>query len=166
MHLVDQIKAKARQKPQTVVLPEGYDDRMIQAAGQIVRDGLAKVVLLGNPDTLKGKAKELLCSLDGVELLDPKHSPKLEAYVDQLCEIRKSKGLSRDDARKLLTQEDNLFYGAMMVKVGDAGGAVAGAFNAALVGFGTLTLSTAPVIVTRVIDTFSVLRAILSISSM
>src|SRR5512139_2699664 len=115
MHLVDQIKAKARQKLQTVVLPEGYDDRMIPAAGQIVREGLAKVVLLGNPETLKAKAKELLCSLDGVELLDPKRSPKLGPYVDQLCEIRKSKNLSRDEARKLLTQDDNLFYGAMMV---------------------------------------------------
>ena len=50
MHLVDQIKAKARQSLQTVVLPEGYDDRMVQAAGQVVADGLARVVLLGDPD--------------------------------------------------------------------------------------------------------------------
>ena len=129
MHLVDQIKAKAKLNLQTVVLPEGYDDRMIHAAGQIVREGLAKVVLLGSPETLNAKANELQCSLAGVELLDPKSAPKLEDYVDQLCEIRKSKGLSRDEARKLLTQDDNLFYGAMMVKTGDAGGAVAGAFN-------------------------------------
>ena len=129
MHLVDQIKAKAKSNLQTVVLPEGYDDRMIHAAGQIVREGLARVVLLGNPAALNAKAGELGASLDGVELVDPKNSPKLEAYVDQLCEIRKSKGLSRDEARKLLTQDDNLFYGALMVRLGDAGGAVAGAFN-------------------------------------
>ncbi|PLX84156.1 MAG: phosphate acetyltransferase [Desulfuromonas sp.] len=129
MDLVGQIKAKARQSKQTVVLPEGYDDRMVQAAGQIVQDGLADVVLLGSPDALTGKAKELGASLEGVTLLDPAASPKLEQYVDELVEIRKKKGLSRDEARKLLTGEDNLFYGAMMVRKGDAGGAVAVAFN-------------------------------------
>jgi phosphate acetyltransferase len=129
MHLVDQIKAKARNNLQTVVLPEGYDERMVQAAGQIVKDGLAKVVLLGNPETLQAKAKELDASLDGVTLLDPKASPKLETYVDELVELRKKKGLSREEAKKLLTGEDNLYYGSMMVRLGDAGGAVAGAFN-------------------------------------
>jgi len=129
MHLVDQIKAKARNNLQTVVLPEGYDERMVQAAGQIVKDGLAKVVLLGNPETLQAKAKELDASLDGVTLLDPKTSPKLETYVDELVELRKKKGLSREEAKKLLTGEDNLYYGSMMVRLGDAGGAVAGAFN-------------------------------------
>jgi phosphate acetyltransferase len=129
MHLVDQIKAKARQSLQTVVLPEGYDDRMVQAAGQIVSDGLAKVVLLGNPATLEAKAKELGASLAGVALLDPKSAPKLEAYVDELVELRKKKGLSREEAKALLTGDDNLYFGAMMVHRGDAGGAVAGAFN-------------------------------------
>ncbi|PLX95758.1 MAG: phosphate acetyltransferase [Desulfuromonas sp.] len=129
MHLVDQIKAKARGSLQTVVLPEGYDDRMVQAAGQIVGDGLAKVVLLGEPDALKAKAAELGASLEGVELLDPKASPKLEAYIDELVEIRKKKGLSREEAKELLTGKDNLYYGSMMVRLGDAGGAVAGADN-------------------------------------
>jgi len=129
MHLVDQIKAKARKNLQTVVLPEGYDDRMVQAAGQIVKDGLAKVVLLGDPATLQAKAKELGASLEGVTLLDPKASPRLEAYVDELVELRKKKGLSREEAKKLLTGQDNLYYGSMMVRQGDAGGAVAGAFN-------------------------------------
>ncbi len=129
MHLVDQIKAKARQSLQTVVLPEGYDDRMVQAAGQIVADGLARVVLLGAPETLEAKAKELGASLEGVTLLDPKAAPQLEAYVDELVELRKKKGLSRDEAKSLLTGDDNLYFGAMMVHKGDAGGAVAGAFN-------------------------------------
>jgi phosphate acetyltransferase len=129
MHLVDQIKTKARQNLQTVVLPEGYDDRMVQAAGPIARDGLAKVILLGDPATLSAKAESLGVSLEGVTLLDPKSSPKLEDYVDELVEVRKKKGLSREDAKKLLTDDDNLFYGAMMVRKGDAGGAVAGAAN-------------------------------------
>ncbi|TRO79138.1 phosphate acetyltransferase [Trichloromonas acetexigens] len=129
MHLVEKIKAKARASLQTVVLPEGYDDRMVQAAGRIVKEGLAKVVLLGNPDTLKKKAAELGASLDGVELLEPKDSPRLGAYVDELVALRKSKGLTAEEAKKLLTGADNLYYGAMMVRLGDAGGAVAGADN-------------------------------------
>jgi phosphate acetyltransferase len=129
MHLVDQIKAKARQNLQTVVLPEGYDDRMVQAAGPIAQEGLANVVLLGDPATLSAKATSLGVSLEGVTLLDPKNSPKLEEYVAELVEVRKKKGLSREDAKKLLTDDDNLFYGAMMVRKGDAGGAVAGAAN-------------------------------------
>lgn len=129
MHLVEQIKAKARASLQTVVLPEGYDDRMVQAAGRIVKEGLAKVVLLGNPDTLKKKATELGASLDGVVLLDPKDSPRLGSYVDELVALRKSKGLTAEEAKKLLIGADNLYYGAMMVRLGDAGGAVAGADN-------------------------------------
>jgi len=129
MHLVDQIKANARKSLQTVVLPEGYDDRMVQASGQIVADGLAKVVLLGDPAKLQAKAKELGCSLDGVTLLDPKSAPQLDAYVAELVELRKKKGLTAEEAKELLTGDDNLYFGAMMVRKGDAGGAVAGAFN-------------------------------------
>lgn len=129
MHLVDQIKAKARAQVQTVVLPEGYDDRMIQAAGLIVKDCLAKVVLLGIPAQLLAKARELAVSLDGVQLLEPKAAPQLDVYVDELVELRKKKGLTRDEARGLLTQDDNLYFASMMVRRGDAGGAVAGAAN-------------------------------------
>lgn len=129
MHLVDQIKEKARQSLQTVVLPEGYDDRMVQAAGRIVKDGLARVALLGDPKVLNKKAAELGCSLEGVILEDPRTSDKLDAYVAELVELRKKKGLSEEEARKLLTGDDNLYFGAMMVHKGDAGGAVAGAFN-------------------------------------
>ncbi len=129
MHLVEQIKTKARADKQTVVLPEGYDDRMIQAAALIVADNLADVVLLGNQDTLKAKAAELGVVLDGVTLVDPKSSEMLAGYADELVEIRKKKGLTRDEALALLTADDNLFFGAMMVRKGAAGGAVAGAFN-------------------------------------
>ena len=129
MHLVDKIKAKARAHVQVVVLPEGYDERMIQAAGLIVADRLAKIVLLGDPGSLLAKAKELGVTLDGVELLDPKTASQLEAYVDELVELRKKKGLTRDEARELLTQTDNLYFASMMVRCGDAGGAVAGAAN-------------------------------------
>ncbi|OEU75163.1 MAG: phosphate acetyltransferase [Desulfuromonadales bacterium C00003068] len=129
MHLVEQIKAKARTNMQTVVLPEGYDDRMVEAAGKIVADGLANIVLLGDPEALKAKAAELNVSLDGVTLLSPACAPQLDSYVAELVEVRKKKGLTAEQARELLTDDDNLFFASMMVRKGDAGGAVAGAFN-------------------------------------
>ncbi|WP_321530749.1 phosphate acetyltransferase [uncultured Desulfuromonas sp.] len=129
MHLVDQIKAKARTNQQTVVLPEGYDDRMVQAAGKIVADGLANIVLLGNEATLQAKAAELGVSLDGVTILEPAAAPQLDDYVAELVELRKKKGLTPEQARQLLTAEDNLYFASMMVRKNDAGGAVAGAFN-------------------------------------
>jgi phosphate acetyltransferase len=129
MHLVDQIKAKARTSLQTVVLPESYDDRMIQAAEVIVGDSLAKVVLLGDPATLEAKAGELGVSLAGVEIVDPKNAASLENYVAEMVKLREKKGMTPDQARETLTGEDNLFFGAMMVHKGDAGGMVAGAYN-------------------------------------
>jgi len=129
MHLVDQIKAKARTSLQTVVLPESYDDRMIQAAEVIVGDNLAKVVLLGDPATLEAKAGELGVSLAGVEVVDPKNADSLEDYVAEMVKLREKKGMTPDQARETLTGEDNLFFGAMMVHKGDAGGMVAGAYN-------------------------------------
>ncbi|MBW2473148.1 MAG: phosphate acetyltransferase [Deltaproteobacteria bacterium] len=129
MHLVDQIKAKARTSLQTVVLPESYDDRMIQAAEVIVGDSLAKVVLLGDPTTLEAKASELGVSLAGVEIVDPKNAACLEDYVAEMVKLREKKGMTPDQARETLTGEDNLFFGAMMVHKGDAGGMVAGAYN-------------------------------------
>jgi len=127
MHLMEQIKAKAKKNLQTVVLPESYDERMLFAAQKIVEQGLAKIILLGNPAEVSATAQAKGVNLAGVEILDPTASPKLNAYVDELVELRKSKGLSKEDATKLLTDKDNLYYAGMMVRMGDAGGEVAGA---------------------------------------
>lgn len=127
MHLMDQIKAKAKSSLQTVVLPESYDERMLFAAQKVVEQGLAKIVILGNPDEMKSAAAAKGVSLAGVEILEPANSPKLNAYADALVELRKSKGLTREEALNLLTGKDNLYYAGMMVRMGDAGGEVAGA---------------------------------------
>jgi phosphate acetyltransferase len=127
MHLVDQIKEKARKNLQTVVLPESYDERMLFAAEKIVAEGLAKIVILGDPAKIQADAAAKGVNLAGVELLNPATAPKLEQYVSDLVELRKNKGLTADEARKLLTAEDNLYYAGMMVRNGDAGGEVAGA---------------------------------------
>jgi len=127
MHLMDTIKEKARKNMKTVVLPESYDERMLFAAQQVAAQGLAKIVILGDPDEIRSAAKAKGVDLAGVEIILPAASPRLPAYVDALVELRKSKGLSREDAQKLLTAKDNLYYAGMMVRLGDAGGEVAGA---------------------------------------
>lgn len=127
MHLVDRIKAKAKKNLQTVVLPESYDERMLSAAQKIVEQGLAKIVILGNVDAVQKTAAAKGVNLAGVEILEPVSSPKLQQYAEALVELRKSKGLSKDEALKLLTAKDNLYYAGMMVRLGDAGGEVAGA---------------------------------------
>jgi phosphate acetyltransferase len=127
MHLVEQIKAKAKKNLQTVVLPESYDERMLYAAQKIVEQGLAKIVILGNPAVVRGEAAAKGVNLDGIEILEPATSSKLQAYADAFVELRKSKGLTKEEALTLLTAKDNLYYAGMMVRTGDAGGEVAGA---------------------------------------
>lgn len=127
MSLVEQIKSKAGKNLKTVVLPESYDERMLFAAQQIVEQGLAKIVILGNPDTVSAAASAKGISLAGVEIIEPATAPRLAAYVDEFVELRKSKGLTREDAEKLLTAKDNLYFAGMMVRTGDADGEVAGA---------------------------------------
>jgi phosphate acetyltransferase len=102
---------------------------MIQAAELITKDGLAKVVLLGETTTLEAKANELGVSLAGVELIEPKSAAQLDTYIAELVKLREKKGLTAEQAREILSGDDNLFFGAMMVRKGDAGGMVAGAFN-------------------------------------
>lgn len=127
MHLVEQIKTKAKKNLQTVVLPESYDERMLYAAQKIVEQGLAKIVILGNPAEIQATAAAKGVNLAGVEILEPAASPKLDAYVAAFVELRKSKGMTPEEARKILTAPDNLYYAGMMVRLGDAGGEVAGA---------------------------------------
>jgi phosphate acetyltransferase len=127
MHLVDQIKEKARKNLQTVVLPESYDERMLFAAEKIVKEGLARIIILGDPAKIQAEAAAKGVNLSGVELLNPADSPKLEQYVADFVELRKTKGMAPDEARALLTAPDNLYYAGMMVRNGDAGGQVAGA---------------------------------------
>jgi phosphate acetyltransferase len=129
MHLVEQIKTKARTSLQTVVLPESYDDRMIEAAAQIVKEGLAKPVLLGDQAAIAAKANDLGANLEGVDIIDPSNASNLEDYVSELVKLREKKGMTAEQARETLTASDNLFFGAMMVRRGDAGGMVAGAYN-------------------------------------
>jgi phosphate acetyltransferase len=100
---------------------------MLFAAEKIVKEELARVVILGDPAKIQAEAAAKGVNLAGVELLNPADSPKLEQYVADFVELRKAKGMTPEEARALLTAPDNLYYAGMMVRNGDAGGQVAGA---------------------------------------
>lgn len=126
MSFIEDVKVKAKSKMKTIVLPEAEDKRTLEAAEQIKKEGFAKLVLLGNKETVEKDAQSYGFDLSGIEILDPKTSPSLDDYVATLVELRKSKGMTEEEARKLLT-ESNTYFGVMMVKKGDADGLVSGA---------------------------------------
>ena len=126
MAFIDDVKEKARGSLKTIVLPESEDRRTLDAADRILREGFAKLILLGNEEKIRADAVALGDKLEGARIVDPKKSEKLESYVETLTELRKKKGMSEEEARKLLT-ESNTYFGMMMVKMGDADGLVSGA---------------------------------------
>jgi len=129
MELLNKIKENARKHDMRIVLPEGTEIRTLKAADQIIAERLAKIVLIGNPEEIKKLAVENnLTNIAEAKLVDPLDHEKKESYTDLLVEIRKSKGLSREDAAKLV--ENPLYLAVLMIKAGDADGEVAGADNA------------------------------------
>ncbi len=124
---MDQIREKAKAAPRRVVLPEGDDERTVEAAALATAQGLARVTLLGNPDTMRAHAAARGLSLEGVEIIDAAATPFLKEYADEFHALRKAKGLTPEAA--LATLRDPLFYGAMMVRKGAVDAFVAGAVN-------------------------------------
>lgn len=127
MSMVEDIRKKAQSKLMTIVLPEGDEPRTVQAAKIIKDEGLANPVLLGKTEAIKNTAKETGTDITGIELIDPAESPKATAYAAELYELRKAKGVTEEDAAKLV--QDVMYYGIMMVKTGDADGLVSGAVH-------------------------------------
>jgi len=122
--MIEMIREKARKNVKTIVLPEGDDDRTIAAAAEIVKQGLAKPIILGKPEQIKKRAAELGVEVT-CELIDPETSPRAAEYTQILYELRKAKGLTEEEAQKLV--KDPMYYGIMMVKCKDADGLVSGA---------------------------------------
>jgi len=129
MNLLDNIKKSAQKHNKRIVLPESLEERTLKAADIILHEKIAQVILTGNPDEIKAEAaKHQLKNLDKAIIVDPKNHDKKEQYIDLLVELRKKKGLTRDEAAKLV--EDPLYLATLMIKSGDADGEVAGAENA------------------------------------
>ena len=129
MELINQIKAKAKTSLQKIVLPEGEEERTLKAASQIVAEGLAEIIVIGNPAIIAEKATEWgITNLSDITILDPNNNPNKQKYVDLMLQIRGSKGLTQEQAEKLILNP--LYLSVMIIKAGDADGEVAGANNA------------------------------------
>ena len=126
MELLDKIKANARKHNMRIVLPEGYEERTIKAADIIIEEGLARVILIGDPDEIHEHAKKLgLGNIGKAKIVNPLSHEKKEQYIGLMVELRKHKGLTREEASRLI--EDPNYLGVMMIKSGDADGEVSGA---------------------------------------
>ncbi|MFT4143075.1 MAG: phosphate acetyltransferase [Mobilitalea sp.] len=126
MSFIDGIKERAKQNMKTIVLPETEDRRTLEAASRILAEGVANIVLIGNEDEIAKKAEGL--DLSKATIIDPNNTDKLQGYVDLLVEVRKSKGMTPEQAKEILTK-DYPYFGVTMVKAGDADGMVSGAVH-------------------------------------
>ena len=128
MELIEQLIARAKNNKQRIVLPEGTEERTLKAANQVLTDGVADLILLGNPEEIRSLAKEWgLGNIEKATIIDPENHPKKEEYAQLLCELRKKKGMTIEEARKLVV--DPLYLGCLIIKAGDADGQLAGARN-------------------------------------
>ena len=129
MSYIDVIKEKAKSDRKTIVLPETTDKRTLIAASHIIKEGIADIIMIGDPEKINDGANWLEIELDGVKIVNPLYCDKLDEYVQLLYDIRKAKGMTPELARETLLS-DPLTFGVIMVKANDADGMVAGACHA------------------------------------
>ena len=141
MEILERFYAEARRRNQSVVLPEGQDTRVIQAARKLVDDGLARPILLGSLEAVQSVAEQEGVDLAGISVVDPSDNPWYERYVELYADRRQVKhGVARRMVKK------PIFFGGMMVAQGDAGTMVAGAAHATatVIQAGALTIGLSP----------------------
>ena len=119
MNFIESIKERAKSNKKTIVLPETMDERVLEAASKVLKEGIANVILVGNP-------VNNTYDLSGAEIIDPHTSPLTEELANTLYELRKEKGMTLEEAKRLLL-EDYMYFACMLVKTGRADGAVSGA---------------------------------------
>jgi phosphate acetyltransferase len=125
MSLIEKIKEKAKKDLRTIVLPESEDERVLKATQQVLEEKTAHIILIGDEVKIKADAKACGANIEGAKIIDPKYFDQLEKYVDELVKLREKKGLTREEAHKIMTTEPR-FFGCMMVRLCDAQGLVAG----------------------------------------
>ncbi len=125
MSFIDQIKERAKKEIKTIVLPEATDIRILEASQIVKEQGYAKVILIGNEEEVRQLAKENSINLDGTQIIDPAKSDKTKEYASNLYELRKQKGMTEEQANRLIL--DPVYFGMMMVKLDEADGLVSGA---------------------------------------
>jgi len=126
MHLLGRIREKAKQKSKRIVLPESEDVRVLKSARDATSLGIGKIILIGEEEKIKGIAASNSIKLDGVDIVNPLKSGKLEKYAEEFFRLRKHKGITEEEAKDIVTKSA-LHYAALMTRMGDADGFVAGA---------------------------------------
>ncbi|MDY4968847.1 MAG: phosphate acetyltransferase [Lachnospiraceae bacterium] len=124
MGFIDTIKTRAAANKKKIVLAEGMDRRIYEAAAKVIEQDIADIIILASPEEVAANSQGL--DISKATVIDPKTSDKLEAYAEKLAELRAKKGVTVDQAREMMTS-DYMFYACMMVKMGDADGVVSGA---------------------------------------
>ena len=128
MDLLSQIVARAKANKQRIVLPEAEEERTLCAADRVLADDIANIILIGNPEKVHALAKEKgLTHIDKATLIDPENCDRSEEYAEKLAELRKSKGMTIEEARKLV--KNPLYLGCMIIKTEGADGQISGALS-------------------------------------
>ena len=127
MDILQRIRQRAADNPQHIVLPEGNDPRTVVAAATCARERLARITLLGDETKIRETAQRERVDLGGVDVVDHRRASDFEKMVSIFHEMRRAKGLMADEARTMIM--DPLYYGNLMVRLGQADGSVAGATN-------------------------------------
>lgn len=125
MSFIENIKQRAKGDIKTIILPESEDIRVLEAASRIVHEGFANIILIGEENKISENTRKYSIDLTGVTIIDNKKSERQEEYTQKLFELRKHKGLSLEDAKKLI--EEPIYFGMMLLKDGKADGLVSGA---------------------------------------
>jgi malate dehydrogenase (oxaloacetate-decarboxylating)(NADP+) len=115
---------RAKKDEKRIVFPEGEEVKILRAAERLVDEGIAKPILLGRPEVIGARMKELALELEGVEIIDPQSSDKLASYAEELYGLRNRRGVTRSEVQPLLLNRN--VFGSMMVNRGDADAMVAG----------------------------------------
>ena len=124
MSFIEEVKQRAKKELKTIVLPEATDIRVLKATQTVLKEGYAKIILIGNEEEIITKAKENNINIEGATIIDPMKSSKREEYANTLYEIRKNKGMTLEQAQELVNHP--VYYGMVMVKVDEADGLVSG----------------------------------------
>lgn len=125
MSFIDSIKDRAKQNIKTIILTESEDVRVLEAAAKVKEEGFANVILIGNETDATALATKSNIDITGIQIINPETSEKYEEYVNTFYELRKAKGITLEQAKEIV--KDNMYFGTMMLKQGDADGLVSGA---------------------------------------
>lgn len=125
MSFIERIKERARTEIKTIVLPEATDSRILEAAQIVKNEGYAKIILIGDEEKVKEIANDKGINIENIQIVNPLKDKKTEEYANALYELRKSKGMTEEQAHQLIL--DPVYFGMMMVKLNEADGLVSGA---------------------------------------